>query len=162
MMPVLRQHEAFQKWSEIQISIYFIYLFIYASLSPKALSCERWRKEEGKCVLTVSAGCRWTRRDGLNHLEIFLSKYSVVGWFEPLSLRCNVPFPQPVPSDSSFGIFTCVSAWLFSFKVHFHPVSFGTDRYLVNERACFPSDEENYFQYFSSNRLASVEIDLMK
>lgn len=131
-------------------------------LSPKTLSCERWRKEEAKCALMVLGGYRWSRREGLNLLEIFFSKYSVLGWFEPPLLLYHVPFPHAVPLKSSFGTFTWVSGWLFSFKVRFHPVSFGTDPYLGNERGCFPSDEENYFKCFSSNRLASVEIDVMK
>lgn len=144
------------------IYLYFLFIYRRLSLTPKALSCERWRKEEGKCVLTVLGGYRWSRCEGLNPLEIFFSKYSVVGWFEPPSLLCHVPFPQAVSLTSSFSIFAWVSDRLFSFKVRFQPVPFGTDPYLGNERGCFPSDEENYFKCFSSNRLASVEIDVMK
>lgn len=77
------------------------------------------------------------------------------------SLLCRVPFPGLfllIP----LSIFTWVPAWLFPFKVLFPPVSFGTDPYVGNERGCFSTDEENYFKCFSSNRLGSVEIDVMK
>lgn len=111
----------------------------------------------------VWAGCHWSRYEGLSPREILFSKYWMVGGSSRRNPLPSVPcaFPGAIPSIP-LSIFTWVPAWLFPFKVLFPPVSFGTNPYVGNERGCFSTDEENDFKCFSSNRLGSVEIDVMK